>query len=303
MVRSEDVAKHAGVSRATVSVVLNGRTDIQIPEETRQRVLAAATALGYRPHRAGRAMRSGKTGNIAFLLSTFAERSLFTPRLLDGLMDGAAQHDHHLLVARLDDTQFVPKLLREFAADGVVLNYNSQVPGDLAERLAQAKLPAVWINDKREHDAVYPDDFQGAQSATEDLIRAGHTQIGYIGWAPGPHYSMADRVAGYRAAMTAHGLPERAVLLGQTSAESLLPGCTAVLCYTPDVLDAAYRLCPQAELVTICATPYRTLDRSISTWLLPDYELGANAIEMLMAKLGSPETPLPARALPLRKAM
>jgi DNA-binding LacI/PurR family transcriptional regulator len=300
MVKSEDVAREAGVSRATVSLVLNGRTDIQIPEATRQRVREAARALGYRPHRSGRAVRSGKTGSVALVLSSVSVRSLFTPLLLDGLIEGAARHDQHLLVARLDDASFEPKLLREFAADGLVLNYNSEAPPALAERIAQAKIPAVWINDKRAFDSVYPDDFEGARAATQARIAEGHTKIGYAGWTPGPHYSMADRLDGYRTALEESGLPECVALL-ETASPDVLKDCTAVLCYSPDVLKILWTENVRTTFSVIHAYPFSTLEEDFDTYLLPDHALGLAAIELLMQKITNPDAPVPGRALPLTR--
>lgn len=307
MVRSEDVAQRAGVSRATVSLVLNGRTDIAIPETTRRRVLEAARELGYRPHRSGRAVRSGKTGNLAFLLSTITERSLFSAHLLDGLMDAAAQHDQHLLVSRVSDDKltdptFVPKILREFAADGLILNYNSQTPPRLAELIAEAKIPAIWINDQREADCVYADDFSAARDATRQLVIEGHLRVAYAGWTPGPHYSMAARLAGYRAALAERGLPENSVLLEQAPATALFSSHeppTAVLCYSPDTLATVWEATRSVKLVVIHAEPYTTLGRAFDTWLLPDYALGQAAVELLMQKIALPQEPCPPRILPL----
>src|SRR5919107_3731640 len=63
-----DVARRAGVSRATVSYVLNNTPHQVIPEQTRQRVLAAAAELGYTPSAAGRALRSGHSDVVLLLL-------------------------------------------------------------------------------------------------------------------------------------------------------------------------------------------------------------------------------------------
>jgi LacI family transcriptional regulator len=295
MIRSADVAKQAGVSRATVSVVLNGRTDVGISEATRLRVLETARALGYRPHRSGRAIRSGKTGNLAFLLSTFNERSLFSPRLLDGLIDGAAEHDQHLLVSRLSDekltdVQFVPKILREFAADGLILNYNSAAPERLFELITEARIPTIWINDRRDADCVFPDDFSAIYQATERLIADGHTQIGYAGWHPGPHFSMHDRLEGYRAAMNAHGLLESTALL-ETESIVTLSEATAVVCYSPDVVRILREQLPENNIQLV--TPHFERLENLTTLLLPDYPLGIAAVAQLMQKIEQPERELP----------
>jgi DNA-binding LacI/PurR family transcriptional regulator len=63
-----DIARHLGISHATVSFVLNNRTDMGITEATRQRVLSAAQELGYKPNRAARALTTGRTDMIAVCL-------------------------------------------------------------------------------------------------------------------------------------------------------------------------------------------------------------------------------------------
>jgi LacI family transcriptional regulator len=296
MVRSLDVAERAGVSRATVSLVLSGRDDTRIPEITRKHVLQIAQEMGYRPHRSGRAVRSGKTGNIALLLSTVEERSLFSPQLLDGLMDAAAEHDQHLLISRvpdgkLSDSNFVPKILKEFAADGVILNYNSHTPPHLATQISEAGIPAIWINDKRSADCVYPDDFAAARDATLSLIAQGHTSIGYAGWGPGPHYSMGDRLAGYQAALKTQKLPETVSLWDQSPRENPFENTppTAVLCYSPHLLPALWKLAPKGtEFVVFHIEPYVTLEHRFTTWLLPDYTLGKEAVRSLIQKIAIP---------------
>lgn len=67
-----DIARHLGVSHATVSFVLNNRTDMGITEATRQRVLTAAQDLGYRPNRAAKALTTGKTEMVAVCVPSLA---------------------------------------------------------------------------------------------------------------------------------------------------------------------------------------------------------------------------------------
>jgi LacI family transcriptional regulator len=307
MIRSIDVAERAGVSRATVSLVLGGRSDVRIPEATRERVLQVAQEMGYRPHRSGRAMRSGKTGNIALLLSTVAERSMFSPQLLDGLMDAAAEYDQHLIISRvpddkLNDNNYVPKILREFAADGLIINYNSQTPPHLATQIIEAGIPAIWINDKRPADCVYPDDFNAAYDATLTLIAQGHTRIGYTGLAPGPHYSMEDRLAGYRAALATVSMPEAIDIWDQSPPESFFPDSpvTAVLCYSPRFLAALWKIAPKSTaFVVFHGEPYETLEQRFPTWLLPDYTLGKEAIRNLIQKIATPSVPCAPQAIAL----
>jgi LacI family transcriptional regulator len=184
----------------------------------------------------------------------------------------------------------------------LVINYNSQTPPRLAELIAEARIPAIWINDKREADCVFPDDFGAAKSATERLIAEGHTRIAYAGWTPGPHYSMVDRLAGYQAAMAERGLTENIALLEQTPATVLFSTQeppTAVLCYSPDTLATVWEANRSVKLVVIHAEPYTTLEHAFDTWLLPDYTLGAAAVELLVQKIALPQGLCTPRALPL----
>ena len=71
---SADVATEAGVSRTTVSVVLNGRSDIKIPEATRARVLSAADRLGYHPHAPARQLAGGRSHILALVMRQTPEQ-------------------------------------------------------------------------------------------------------------------------------------------------------------------------------------------------------------------------------------
>ena len=71
---SADVATEAGVSRTTVSFVLNGRTDVKIPDDTRRRVLDAAERLGYHPHAPARQLAGGRSHILALVLRQSPEQ-------------------------------------------------------------------------------------------------------------------------------------------------------------------------------------------------------------------------------------
>src|SRR5580765_4186369 len=73
-VTMKDVAKRAGVSQPTVSFVLNDRRDVSIAEATRQRVLAAAAELDYRPNRAAQSLRSNKPFTIGVIADEIVSR-------------------------------------------------------------------------------------------------------------------------------------------------------------------------------------------------------------------------------------
>src|SRR5688572_25768760 len=101
---SADVAIEAGVSRTTVSFVLNGRQDVKIPDETRQRVLSAATRLGYHPHVPARQLAAGRSHVIALVLRQTPEQIAGDAVLVDtlrGLVGAARTKGFRVLVEPL----------------------------------------------------------------------------------------------------------------------------------------------------------------------------------------------------------
>ena len=98
-VNSFDVARAAGVSQATVSYVLNGRSDQMIREETRQRVLEAARTLGYRPNLAARSLVTGKTGMVA-LWVPFSFHSVYS-HVMEQIVRLAKETEYRILFAQI----------------------------------------------------------------------------------------------------------------------------------------------------------------------------------------------------------
>lgn len=318
---SYDIAREAGVSQTTVSFVLNGRMDMPISPVTRERVLRTAREMGYRPNRSARAIQSGKFGCVALLGSTITRRSVLPTLLSDGILDALAEHNLHLLLARLPDTaltdkDFVPTILREWTADGLLVNYNSDVPAAMEALLEENRLPCIWVNARRGADCVYPDDKGAARSATEKMAVLGHTRIAFVQYTGVTHYSAQDREDGYREAMAAQGfapqviLPEKG-LIGLTEAEELLgkekgQQPTAFLCYAPEaaatLMYAAARqgltVPYDISLMTFHENAYKATGQPIDAMTLPEYQMGRASVEMLLQKITDPASALPPRALP-----
>lgn len=115
-----DVAARAGVSGQTVSRVVNASP--RVDPETRARVEAAMAALGYRPHRAARALRTGRTHTIGLVVSTLA--TVGNSRMLQAVADAAAGRGYALTVVTLGGAGGVPEAferLREQGVDGVIV--------------------------------------------------------------------------------------------------------------------------------------------------------------------------------------
>lgn len=163
-------------------------------------------------------MRSGHFGAVTLLLSSERERSWLPEPLLIGIHDELARHGLHLSVARLPDEQlhneqFVPKLLREWASDGLLINYLWQLPQYLNELIDRYRIPAIWLNVSLERDCVHPNDEAACEEMTGHLIEWGHRDIAFVCFAGGnaakSHYSVQARRQGYERTMLAAGLAPR----------------------------------------------------------------------------------------------
>ena len=122
---SADVAARAGVSRTTVSFVLNDRTDVQIPDDTRQRVFRAASELGYHPHTPARQLAAGRSNVLGLVLRQSAEQVAGDATLaetLRGLASAARAAGSRVMVEPLAPEGTYDRLLRSHQADGLIVS-------------------------------------------------------------------------------------------------------------------------------------------------------------------------------------
>ncbi len=239
---AREVAEVAGVSRTTVSFVLNNLPGMRISEETRQRVLDAARQLNYHPDATARRMVSGRTRVIGFVLRQNPEQAFadhFLPQVLSGLGQAAAAQGYHILFQPLppeNTTNAYMRLLRERHVDGIVLSgprFDDQallkMQAEGAPVVLMGQLPNVDI------PFVDVDNVGGARLATEHLIRAGHRRIALITNAPLDYTASSDRLIGYRQALEAEGIlyDESQVRYGQFTPKSGQSAMDELLDMTP----------------------------------------------------------------------
>lgn len=212
----QDIADRAGVHRATVSNVLNGKFKAERSDAYRRAeyIRQIAEEMGYRPSVAARATRTGRTGFIGMVRSPSLSNSVHIPDFESGLDE--ALHQRALCLVRdiiEDNVVEAPRIVRENAVDGLLINYAMRTPLPIQELLERCQVPAIWINRKREHNCVYPNDEGAAYTATKYVIENGHRNIVYVDMAEPVrgdiainHYSTVDRLAGYQRAMCDAGL-------------------------------------------------------------------------------------------------
>jgi LacI family transcriptional regulator len=203
----QDVARRAGVSITTVSRVLN-RSPHPVSAAVRARVETAASELDFRPSSLARGLAGRGTRTLALVVPDIANP--YYPRLSRGVEDLASEHGYAVLVCNTDHQQaklsLYLRLLREKRVDGVLLaGGGHEDPGDV-EALAEAGLTVQAIG---RHPLRVPsvriDNLEAARAATTHLAARDRRRIAFVG-GPALHTTVADRRAGYRAALEAAGL-------------------------------------------------------------------------------------------------
>ena len=228
-VTSRDVAERAGVSRTTVSFVLNEVEGMRISQETRQRVLDAAQELGYVPNAVAQALASRRTRIIGLVFSRSYHHLTsddFILQIVDGLLDVVRQHDIRLLldsVENWDQEDAYLNLVRAKRIDGVILSLPRSDDIEL-HVLAEEGFPVVLIGRLPGVDicSVDVDNRAAARVAVEHLLSLGHTRIGCITNGDPSFIAASDRLLGYQEALATADIPydETLVRYGNYSPES-----------------------------------------------------------------------------------
>jgi LacI family transcriptional regulator, galactose operon repressor len=206
MTTMREVARHAGVSLATVSYVANHGPK-HVSPDLRERVLRAMAALGYKPARRGRARRHPLLIGVIVPDMT----NMFFSRAIGAAM-ALLQSQGHLMIAGSSngDADREAELLATFVrlqVHGLLVTPTRQTPGQL-EHLSAEGLPVVlldWDSNGTSLNRVALDNHRSAYQATRLLIEGGHRRIALVG-GPVSASSAQERLRGYRDALAAAAL-------------------------------------------------------------------------------------------------
>ncbi len=233
----EEVAKLAGVSRSTVSRVINDSPHVS--SDTRAKVWKMIEESGYQPHAAARSLVTNRTRIIGLIVPE-ALTTLFTDPffllLIQGIADTCNHHQYHLMLSLFSDQKDEEDLYRRVVGsgylDGVIIA-STTLDDPLIPRLLRDRIPFISVGRYPNEEVSYVDvdNVGGARKAVEHLLRSGRRRIATI---TGPQRMIAgwDRLAGYEEALGSHGLPVDDTLVtegdfteegGRLAMESLLP--------------------------------------------------------------------------------
>ncbi|MFF9810551.1 LacI family DNA-binding transcriptional regulator [Streptomyces coeruleorubidus] len=242
-----DVAREAGVSRGTVSRVLNGGH--YVSPAAQEAVNAAIRKTGYVVNRHARSLITGRSDSIGFLLTEPQERFFEDPNfnvLLRGCTQALATHDIPLLLMLAgteDERRRIARYITAGHVDGVLL-VSSHSGDPVAEQLRGAGVPLVAcgkpIGLGSKVSYVAADDRDGARDMVRHLLSLGRHRVGMV-TGPLDTPGGVERLAGYKEVLAEAGLDfdERLVVSGDYSRASGEAGAERLLARAPD-LDAVF---------------------------------------------------------------
>lgn len=300
-----DVGELAGVSQATVSLVLNGVPNARVSKTTRRRVLDAAETLGYRRGKA-HAVPEGRKRVIGLFIDEVTTTP-FATQFIEGARDEAALQDVTVATfcTRLDPAleQAAIDLLVSQKTIGVI--YTSLITKQVVVPAAFAQLPLVLLNcheRKQRYPTVVPGDIVGGYSATTALLKAGHRRIAHLAGESFLEASV-DRKQGFRKAMADWNVPVDETLVslggwtlrhGRERALALLSRPdrpTAVFCFNDRMAIGCYEAARSLGLaipgdLSIMGFDDEDLsgflDPALSTMVLPHDEMARWAVGQLL---------------------
>ncbi|GIK27286.1 MAG: LacI family DNA-binding transcriptional regulator [Chloroflexi bacterium] len=313
-----DVAKLAGVSKATAARVLNGQQDL-VRDVTQQRVLAAAKELGYVRNAVAGSLRTDQTYMVALSIPDITNP--FWPVVARGVQDTLEAEGYATVIVNSDwkserETKFLT-LVRRNRFDGLIIN----AVDTSSQELETLNIPVVILGGGSNHprlDAVGSDTVQGTDAALQHLFDLGHRRIGLISALNRRHYStQADRYIEFH---QRHNLPlDRSILIegdfteeaGYDAMHSLmrlpLPP-TAVLASNDNIAIGAmkaaralgHRIPEEVSIVGMDDIhAAATTSPALTTVAKPKYDIGVTAARILIQRISEPEmTAVQKRKLP-----
>ena len=311
----EQVARLAGVSRSTVSRVVNESPNVR--PEVRERVWDVIRAHNYQPHQAARTLVTRRTNVIGLIIPEALTR-LFTdpffPQFIQGIAEVCNQRGYYLMLtlmtASTDRDTLYRRILHSGQLDGIIVA-SAHLNDPVLPRLQESRRPYVLVG----HHPDYPkaawvdvDNVAGTKSMTEHLINLGHRRIAAI---TGPLGMIAarDRLEGYRQALAQANIAYDAALVAQGDYTEASGSCameqllqarpTAVFAASDAMAVGAIKTLAQANLrvpddISVAGyddDPIATLiTPPLTTVRQPVVDLGKAAVESLINLLENPDS-------------
>ena len=308
----EEIAKLAGVSRSTVSRVINDQPNVRTP--VRERVWQVIRETGYQPHAAARSLVTRRTRIVGVIIPEAVTRLFTDPfflQLLSGITQTCNSQGYQLMLSLFNGPAGPEEMYRRVVGgghlDGVVVA-STRVDDPLIGRLMDDGVPVVMVGRHPDERVCYVDvdNVAGARMAVDHLARLGHRRIGTI-TGPLNMPGASDRLAGYRQAMKAHRLPvdDELIVEGDFAEESGMAAARRLLSLPVTAIFAASDIMAVGALKVIRETDQRVprdvalvgfddvpiaaaLQPALTTVRQPIEQMGTMAASLLLSLLESP---------------
>lgn len=307
----EDIAKKAGVSRSTVSRVVNDQPNVR--EDVRKRVLEVIQSTGYHPNAAARTLASQRSWTIGLVLPqsvSFVFTDPYYPHLTKGIAQACNQNDYTLALflvgSKGDEEKIFPRISRRGLLDGVVVQSGHHGDQTIIGRLIASEMPVVVagrpynVENASQVSYIDIDNVNASYNAVSHLLRLGHKRVGTI-HGPGTSTVGIDRLEGYRKALAERSLPVDPSLIiegdfteagGYFAMQRLLPAEPDAVFAASDVMaigamraarEAGLRVPDDIAFVGFDDLLIATLsDVKLTTVRQPVVQFGIKAVEILV---------------------
>lgn len=312
----KDVAALAGVSRTTVSYVLDpdGSTKVHISAETREKVLAAARRLGYHPDANAQSLRSGKARTIGVLLPDMRNPHFW--QLLAGIEQEAHIRRHAILIfhtalAQEEEDVGLRELSRRRIDGAILISSYPPYPESATRRLKQSHRCIVDLSfsESSPFDRVSADYRSATADLMDHLFSLGHRRIGFVFGVASAELG-TDRLLPYRKSLARHGVrAERSLLVrcGPTIEEGYDAACrllrradrpSAIIAINDYIATAVVRAASDLGIAVPGELSVAGFDDvPMSRFIVPrlttvhreSEEIGASAVRMLLDRIDDPD--------------
>ncbi|HEY5706010.1 MAG TPA: LacI family DNA-binding transcriptional regulator [Terrimicrobiaceae bacterium] len=212
-VTTHDIAREAGVSRTTVSHVLNNQPGINLSQKTKARVLATARRLGYVPNSAAQMLVTGRSRciGLVFPRADLLAVDAFVPIMIHGLNEVCRARGYHLVMEAITEPpgdDAYSDLAKSKRVDCLIVVNPRK--GDVALRkVIKSKFPVLVAGTAEQsgENAIATQEAQASCQVTGHLISLGHQRIAHIGHASLDYVAVCRRLEGYRVALESASLP------------------------------------------------------------------------------------------------
>jgi len=308
----EEVAELAGVSRSTVSRVINDHPSVR--QETRDRVWRAIRESGYRPHAVARSLVTRRTQIIGMVIPETVT-TLFTDPFFALFLRGATEacnaHHYQLLLSLFNDLdgqeELYQRVLHNGYLDGVLVA-SAPLKDPIVPNLLRDRIPFISVGRHPDERVQYVDvdNVGGARMAVEHLIRLGHRRIGTITGRLDMVHGQA-RLEGYRQALEARQIPVKEELIiegdytensGLVGMQRLLPASPSAVFVASDTMaigalkalrQAGQQVPQDVALVGFDDIPVASVvEPPLTTVRQPISQMGALAVETLLDLIENP---------------